>query len=153
MKRVIDTGAAHEEQSWHAKLARYARAPHSDWLTVDERRQRLRARIGDFFREHDVLLMPVSPVPAILHDLSEDLMSRTIVIDGKTRWYWEQLAWIALATASYLPATAAPIGLSRQGLPVGLQIVGAEMSDRLTIHFARRMAAVVGGYIPPPGAA
>jgi amidase len=150
MKRVIEAGADHPEQSWHAKLARYASASHREWILVDERRHRLRARLKDFFRDYDVLLMPVSPVPAVPHDHSEDLMSRTIQVDGEARWYWEQLAWIAPATMSYLPATAAPVGLTKRGLPVGVQIVGAEFADRMTIHFARLMADVVGGFVPPP---
>ncbi|HWQ37579.1 MAG TPA: amidase [Burkholderiales bacterium] len=151
MARVIETGAASPPESWHAKLARYANAAHRDWLAVHERREQLRARLRDFFREFDVLLMPTSPVAAIPHDHSEDLMARTIRINGEARWYWEQLAWIALATMAYLPATVAPVGLTRNGLPVGLQIVGPEFGDRVTIHFARCMAAAVGGFVPPPG--
>ena len=34
--------------------------------------------------------------------------------------------WSGLASLCYLPATAAPIGLTAAGLPVGLQIIGAE---------------------------
>ena len=34
------------------------------------------------------------------------------------------LFWISFATLTGLPATTAPIGLTRDGLPVGVQIVG-----------------------------
>lgn len=151
LARVVESGAAHPPDSWHAKLARYAVAPHRDWLAVHERRERLRATLERFFRDHDVLLMPVNPVPAFPHDHSEDLMARTVLVNGAPRWYWEQLAWIALATMAYLPATVAPLGLSRGGLPVGLQIVGAAFEDLTTVEFAHGLQEVVGGFVAPPG--
>ena len=45
---------------------------------------------------------------------------------------------------------AAPIGLV-DGLPVGLQIVGAEGEDPTGIEFARLLAQEIGGFVPPPG--
>jgi amidase len=56
-----------------------------------------------------------------------------------------------LPSLSYLPATAAPIGLTAAGLPVGLQIIGAEGEDPTTIEFAKLLAAEIGGFVPPPG--
>lgn len=153
MRRLVEAAQRHPHDSWHAKLARYARTSHGEWLSVNERRQRLRARMEEFFRQHDALLMPVCPVTALAHDHSEDLMSRRIKINGEPRWYWEQLGWIALATSAYLPATAAPVGLSPGGLPVGIQIVGPEGGDLLTIHVARKIAEAIGGFIPPPAVA
>jgi amidase len=45
---------------------------------------------------------------------------------------------------------AAPIGLTGEGLPVGLQIIGPEGEDPTTIEFARLLAAEIGGFVPPP---
>jgi Asp-tRNA(Asn)/Glu-tRNA(Gln) amidotransferase A subunit family amidase len=42
----------------------------------------------------------------------------------------DQLAWPGIATLPGLPATAIPIGLSPQGLPIGVQIVGPWLEDR-----------------------
>ncbi|HUF20382.1 MAG TPA: amidase [Burkholderiales bacterium] len=151
LERLVEEGRAHAEDSWQRKLARYATLPQREWLAADERRQRLRLRLREFFAGCDVLLMPVNPVTAIAHDHSDDLMGRTIRVNGNSRWYWEQLAWIAPATMAYLPATVAPAGLAANGLPVGIQIVGDYLQDRTTIDFARRLADVVGGFTPPPG--
>ena len=63
--------------------------------------------------------------------------------------YAEQLFFAGLASLSYLPATAAPIGLTGEGLPVGLQIVGPEGEDPTTIECARLLEADVGGFVPP----
>ncbi|MEX0960284.1 MAG: amidase [Burkholderiales bacterium] len=151
LARLVEEGKAHAEDSWQAKLVRYATLPQRDWLAADERRQRLRVRLREFFSGCDVLLMPVNPVTAIAHDHGDDLMARTIRVNSESRWYWEQLGWIAPATMAYLPATVAPAGLAADGLPVGIQIVGDYLQDRTTIDFARRIAEIVGGFTPPPG--
>jgi amidase len=49
-----------------------------------------------------------------------------------------------------LPSTAFPTGLSRAGLPIGLQIIGPEYGDRTTIEVARLIAEVLGGFRAPP---
>ena len=47
-------------------------------------------------------------------------------------------------------ATPAPIGLTEEGLLVGLRIIGPEGEDLTTIEFARLLAAEIGGFVPPP---
>jgi amidase len=53
--------------------------------------------------------------------------------------------------ASGCPATVAPVGRTRGGLPVGLQIMGPYLEDATPIDIARLMADVVGGFEAPPG--
>ena len=50
---------------------------------------------------------------------------RTVNVNGKSVPYAEQLFFAGLASLSYLPAIAAPIGLTAEG-PVALQIIGPE---------------------------
>lgn len=125
---------------------------HRDWISVNERRERYRARWAEFFRDFDVLLCPVMSVPAIAHDHSEPVGQRKLVVNGVKRSYWTALVpWPTLIGTAYLPSTAAPVGTTATGLPVGVQIVGAYLKDRTTIDFARRLAEVVGGFERPPG--
>ncbi len=77
-------------------------------------------------------------------------MRFTIIINGEAHPYLDQLVWAGLSTMPYLPATAAPVGLTGSGLPVGIQIIGPYLEDRTTIDFARRLAGVVGGFVLPP---
>ena len=84
---------------------------------------------------------------------SQGGVSAPLTVNGKPRPYLDQLFWAGLASLCYLPATAAPIGLTRAGLPVGLQIIGAEGDDLTTIEFARLAAAEIGGFTPPPSCA
>ena len=58
--------------------------------------------------------------------------------------------WAGIITVAHLPSTVFPTGLSRGGLPIGLQAVSAEYNDYITIDFARLMADEIGGFQPPP---
>lgn len=149
----LRAAAAHfapEDDSARARHARASTATHREWIHANAARERYRAAWRAFFERFDVLLTPVSPVPAIPHDHSRDMLARTITVNGEARWYWEQQAWISLAGMAYLPATVAPVGLAG-GLPVGVQIVGPYLEDRTTIDFAKQLADVVGPFQPPPG--
>ena len=42
------------------------------------------------------------------------------------------------------------LGLTAAGLPVGMQIIGAEGEDLTTIEFARLLGAEIGGFLAPP---
>jgi amidase len=43
------------------------------------------------------------------------------------------------------------VGLTSQGLPVGIQIAGPFLEDRTTLDVARRLNAILGGFRRPPG--
>ena len=64
--------------------------------------------------------------------------------------YPDQLAWPGIATLPGLPSTAIPIGLSREGLPVGVQIVGPWLEDRTPLKLAELIEREFGGFVPPP---
>jgi amidase len=127
-------------------------ARHRDWLSNHERRLQMRALWERFFEDHDAILMPVHPRPAIRHDHSEPQMDRTIEVDGTERPYLDLFSWIAPAGLAYLPATVVPVGMSEAGLPIGVQVVGPHLEDRTTLAVARTIEQVVGP-IPRPARA
>jgi amidase len=135
-----------------ARTVRFATLRHRDWLRANERRERLRALIANYFRDVDALLMPVAVVPAIPHDQSEPFADRVIRTNSGSRPYTDLFGWVALATVTYLPATVVPVGRTSAGLPVGLQIVGPYLEDRTTLAVSRCVTEVLGGVVPPPGA-
>ena len=77
--------------------------------------------------------------------------ARRYRVNGKELTHPHMLFWAGLSGVAYLPATAAPAGFTRAGLPVGVQIVGPHFGDRTTIHFARLLEREYQGFIPPPG--
>lgn len=133
------------------RVARSATLRHVEWLAVDERRAHLRRRFAQLFERFDVLLLPLHPVAAIPHEHEGTSTTRTITVSGVARPYFDLFGWIAPATACYLPATAAPVGRTPGGLPVGVQIVGDYLEDHTTMAFAEHLGELVGGFVPPAG--
>jgi amidase len=139
-----------DDKSSRAAVARGATLYHRAWGAANEARTRLRHSWRDFFQRFDVLLAPVAATAAFRHDHNPDRDARVVPVNGRRLPYQEQLFWAGVASLSYLPATAAPLGLTDAGLPVGCQIIGAEGEDLTTIEFARLLAAEIGGFVPPP---
>ncbi len=122
---------------------------HREWIRANQIRTGIADRWHRLFREWDVLLCPVMPTPAFAHDHS-DKNARRISIDGKEVPYGDQAMWNSVATLPGLPATAMPIALSGEGLPIGMQIIGPYLEDRTTIAFAELIEREFGGFVAPP---
>jgi len=109
-----------------------------------------------FFKDWDILLAPITLIPAFPHiDMpwprDAQALAQTIEVNGQTVSYELQLFHPALATLSGQPATAFPVGLTRAGLPIGLQAIGPYLEDRTPIRFAALVGQEFGGFQPPPG--
>jgi amidase len=141
---------APDDMSLGAERLRGAALSHRDWALADTARVRLRAQWRELFRSFDAVICPVMPTPAYPHDHSPEQENRRIDIDGKEYVYPDQLAWPGIATLPGLPATAIPIGLSPEGLPVGVQIVGPWLEDRTPLKLAELIEREFGGFVPPP---
>jgi len=139
-----------DDQSLGAWRLRAAIMSHRDWIAANAQRGQLRQQWRALFREWDVVLCPPAVTPAFPHDHA-DPNSRQIEIDGKRYPYRDQSVWPSLATTPGLPATVAPVELSKAGLPIGVQIIGPYLEDRTTIAFAGLLEREFGGFVPPPG--
>ena len=139
-----------DDNSLAAERLRGITLSHRDWVMADGGRARLRAQWRELFKTFDAVICPVLPTPAFPHDHSPDQETRHINIDGKDYPYPDQLAWPGIATLPGLPSTAIPLGLSPEGLPVGVQIVGPWLEDRTTLKLAELIEREFGGFVPPP---
>ena len=82
------------------------------------------------FEKCDFLLTPVSPSPAF------KLGSK---VNDPIAMYLEDLMSVSLNLAG-VPGLAIPAGQTKDGLPIGLQIVGPRRSDKKLIKFAGELA-------------
>jgi amidase len=136
------------------EMARFLRdisVRHRDWLLLHEERERMRAVWADFFRRFDVLLCPTAPVPALRHDHAEPMLLRKLEVNGGARPYTDLFVWPGFVGVVHLPATVAPVGRTRDGLPVGVQIVAPYLEDRTSLAFAAHLESLLGGFEPPAG--
>jgi fatty acid amide hydrolase 2 len=84
-----------------------------------------------------VLLHPAHPTPAPKH--------------GRTVGRLWLLSSAAVFNLAGLPVTEVPLGLSPDGLPVGVQVAAGLGRDHVSIAVALELERVFGGWIPPPG--
>jgi amidase len=150
---VTQRAAAELDANDESSLAVLARArvlDHRSWSDHDEARTNYRLGWRAFFNDWDVVICPISATTAYAHD-HRPKHERVLAVDTARTSHYEHYFWVGLATVAYLPSTAFPCGLSRDGLPIGLQIIGPEYGDRTTIEVARLIAQELGGFQAPPG--
>jgi aspartyl-tRNA(Asn)/glutamyl-tRNA(Gln) amidotransferase subunit A len=88
----------------------------ADYLRVSEQRLRIAAASQAFFNRYDVLVGPVMPVPAYAVDRN--------VPEGFDDEDWSWCPYTYPWNMTGQPAASVPIGFTKQGLPVGVQLIG-----------------------------
>jgi amidase len=152
--RQAEQARADTDDPWAEARAAALSASFGDWLMMHARREQYRAAYRAFFKDWDVLLAPITLRTAFPHmnvDQPPEAGPLMLDIDGKPHLYADQLVYPGLATLCGQPATAFPVGLSSEGLPMGLQAIGPYLEDHTPIRFAALASAEMGGFIPPPG--
>jgi Asp-tRNA(Asn)/Glu-tRNA(Gln) amidotransferase A subunit family amidase len=121
-------------------------ATAADYLDAQQRRTSFTEVWESFFVEYDVLLAPSMPLPAFGTDVSGPT-----VIDGRpVDPFFDD--WCALALPANLtgqPACAVPTGLSADGLPVGMQVIGPRWADLRVLAVAARHELLTGFVVAP----
>ena len=124
-----------------------------DWLRWDERRAVLRRQWASFFERWDFVITPVAATAAMKHDQQGFRWERMIPVNGRPQPQTAQLFWAGYPGVVGLPATAVPLGLTPDGLPVGAQIIGPAFGDLGCLRFAQWLEAEYRAFVPPPLAA
>ncbi|MGH7069152.1 MAG: amidase [Acetobacteraceae bacterium] len=150
-RRTEKVKLAADDHSTDALFVRAVDLGHREWLRLNERRFQIRRLWGAFFKHWDVLLCPVIATPALPHMQEGNTWERSLEVDGTRIAYNDMLFWPGITCGFHLPASVAPIGLSRSGLPIGVQIVGPVGGDRTTIAVARMLELCFRSFVPPPG--
>ena len=131
---------------WHASTQ-----SHRDWVRHDQQRQRLRMQWEAFFETHDLLVCPVATTPAFKHQQQGMRWERMLDVNGVPQASTDQLFWAGYPGVVGLPATAVPLGLSAQGLPIGVQLIGPALGDPVCLRMARWLEDGYRSFVAPPG--
>lgn len=127
-----------------ASAVRAYTASHRAWLDADVARTRVRDVWARFFGDVDVLVCPVVVTPPFRHDHDGSIADRTLTIDGVDRPHGDLLWWNVLVGMAYLPSTVVPVGLTADGLPLAVQVVGPYLEDRTPLAVARALRGELG---------
>jgi len=109
-----------------------------DFAKAEQARAKLFLRFRDFFERFDLLLTPASPVKQ--YPVTQNFPTE---INGKKLAnYTDWIAGSFLITLMSLPAGSVPAGKTSEGLPVGLQIVGARFEEPRILSLAKLIQAM-----------
>ena len=110
------------------------------WIRRDVARADFLAQM----RKYPILLCPAAAIPAFRHG------ERTWKIDGETVEYldaWSFTEWFNLLGN---PAAVVPVSHSREGLPIGVQIVGRPWEEEQVLAVAAALERECGAWKIPP---
>jgi aspartyl-tRNA(Asn)/glutamyl-tRNA(Gln) amidotransferase subunit A len=135
--------AGHEDQMYRMSKTMLSLPDTSmaDYVAAEQAAERLRDGYAAFFRNFDVLLTPVLPIPAHKHGI------RNLVVNGET----VDLTYLQGATVPLnvtgLPGLSMRFGTSREGLPINVQLVGSWQAETTILQ----AASVLEGVSPVRG--
>ncbi len=105
-------------------------------------------RWENFFKEYDFLICPVAFGPAYKRCKTGSKLS----YDGKEMIYANYVwPYVVCFNASGNPSISIPLGLGKEGLPIGVQIVGKHWSEPELINFAKNVSVLTEGFVKPNG--
>ena len=101
-----------------------------DYMAANRARERLGLAMNEFHRTHDLLVTPT--VPILPFPVGRDVPDPS----RQSRWTeWAPFSYPFNLTRQ--PAASLPCGFSKNGLPVGLQVVGPLNGDALVLRACR----------------
>jgi mandelamide amidase len=115
---------------------------------MDIHRPALQAAYQTYFREHGVaaIVFPTTPLPA--RPIGQDT---AVQLHGKeVSTFLTYIRNTDPASNAGLPGLSVPIGLTTDGLPVGLEFDGPAGSDRLLLELGAGLEKSLGTLPPPP---
>lgn len=107
-----------------------AQVSHREWLRLANERAHERRLWQAFSRQHPCLLLPTMPTAApVPRDTTIPVLADRVRFAGRNRPLFEQSVWCSIASVAALPAAVLPGVRSAEGLPVGVQVIGAHGQD------------------------
>ncbi len=127
--------------------AKGVRAGVAEYMVALNRRDALSAVLERFFARWDAFLCPVTVGPAIPHVP----FGTPIDVDGQQVPYFiAGTAYTCPFNMTGHPAVVLPLTRSKEGLPIGVQVVGRRWSEPALLALCEHVALVTGPFTPPP---
>lgn len=130
--------AGHEDKLFHHVKAIFGTPDTSieDFVAAEQAVERLRDSFAEYFQHYDALLCPVTPFPATRHGLHD------VVVDGEAISPFQVMNATSPFSLTGMPAMTLRFGTSRDGLPIGVQIVSSWYAELTMFDVASRLEAV-----------
>ncbi len=117
-----------------------------DYILAWMERDRLRLALNQWMNEVPLLVAPVGATPALKHDTLK------VTIGGTTLSTFRAFSYSQAFNVFDLPSVSVPAGVSAEGLPIGVQIVGRPFEEEAVLVAAAIVEEALGGWKAPRGA-
>lgn len=107
---------------------------------AERHRTVLYERVVEYFRHHDLLVLPTSQVLPFPIDQEYPTEINGVELASYLDW----MASCYLITIVGLPACSVPVTFSDGGLPIGVQLVGPPRADRFVLECAHHLEQAAG---------
>ncbi|KAK2586697.1 hypothetical protein KPH14_011737 [Odynerus spinipes] len=107
----------------------------SKQLEIEAKSKQISKHFLELLGENGVFIYPTFPTAAPI--------GKTIAL------YMINATYCSIWNILGFPSTHVPMGLNKDGLPIGFQVVAAPYQDRLCLAVARELEKHFGGWIPP----
>jgi len=117
------------------------------FLAVLDRRDAIMRQCESFLDDYDAWLMPVMPDVAFIRQKQ----SEPLVIDGVSHpYFFAGTSYNFLANLTGQPSIVLPCGFSKEGLPIGLQLIGKRWNDARLLGVAKALEKLLPPCPVPP---
>jgi aspartyl-tRNA(Asn)/glutamyl-tRNA(Gln) amidotransferase subunit A len=110
--------------------------PAADYIDAAQAVERLKDGYAEYFQKYDVLLTPVLPTPSFKHGQAE------LLIDGQTVNVMGIMSATTPLSVTGLPGVSMRFGTNKEGMPIGVQIVGSWQTESTILHIASLLEQV-----------
>ncbi|MHC9295840.1 amidase [Mycobacterium sp. LTG2003] len=148
---ILGPAVARETAGTESQLAAYTRRFVADAAAAAQRHTlvdsltmdaRLQAELAAAMSGVDVLLCPTSAVTSLQAD--GDYLDGIDTADRHLEHYWEGHLTSPFNVANHCPALSVPSGLSAEGVPTGVQVVGPPHDETMAFRVAQAVETLVG---------
>eukprot|EP00164_Ancoracysta_twista_P002251 GFYU01002977.1.p1 GENE.GFYU01002977.1~~GFYU01002977.1.p1 ORF type:complete len:488 (-),score=150.75 GFYU01002977.1:180-1643(-) len=113
---------------------------------ADKIRDAAREEMDRVLEKYDVWVHPAAAALPFPHNPKQ----RKVSINGQMVPYWNAtLPYVTLGTVTSHPIMVIPLGMSKEGLPIGAQFVGRKGEDEKLLAIGRLFESLVEGCPPP----
>lgn len=118
-----------------AAMVKYgSRYSVKDIKWADIQREKIYTNICNHFKDFDILITPTLALPAFELGKNEpDIINGKDVSDNALAW----LAFTYIFNLSGHPAASIPCGWTKNGLPIGMQIIGRRLDDLTVLRVSK----------------
>lgn len=133
---------------------------YEKFLRALTQRDMLTATMEKFVGQYDAFLCPVTASSAFRHitpdgyvpPLNFPYYTKPVLIDDKPQTYMAaNMAYTTIFNLTGNPVVIIPMGYSKEGMPIGVQIVGKHWRDMELLSVAKQIDGVSGAFKHPPG--